>query len=208
MERKPRLLVICGGGGSEALPAVERGWEVVVVDIDPQIESGPNLTVIKADIRNLKPGSLGKFDAMWFAPPCEQFSKAAARLHRFRIDGRRYVPTTPEAAEAIEVVRAGLRFANDAKYWWMENPVGYLCKTDVARLLSYRTIDQCTYGRPQKKPTHLFGYHPKNWTPRDRCTHKEKHVPLRKQKTYLERSAMPRALVDEILKSVENTEMF
>ena len=208
MERKPRLLVICGGGGSEALPAVERGWEVVVVDIDPQIESGPNLTVIKADILELTPGSLGTFDAMWFAPPCEQFSNAAARLHRFRTEGRRRVPTTAEAAKAIAVVRAGLRFANNAKYWWMENPVGNLRKTDVARFLTYRTIDQCMYGRPQKKATDLFCYHPETWNPRRRCNHTENHVPLREQKTYLERSAIPQALIDEVLESVESAEMF
>ena len=59
-----------------AIPFWEAGWEVVALDINPQIEARRGLTIIHDDIRNVNPDDLGRFDAIWFSPPCERFSKA------------------------------------------------------------------------------------------------------------------------------------
>ncbi len=206
--RKQRILVLCCGAGTVALPFWEAGWEVVALDINPQIEARRGLTIIRADIRDVNPADLGRFDAIWFSPPCERFSKAARALHHFDTSaGEGIWPAlTPEALEAIEIVVSGLEFMRLAPYWWMENPVGALRHINATLDLPRVTIDYCMYNDEQnrKKPTDLFGLFPSKWKPRPNCCHEPwSHTNIRDIHSYLKRSAIPRELVYDIIDSLE-----
>ena len=205
--RKPRILILCCGAGSVALRFLEAGWEVVALDINPQIEARRGLTIIHDDIRNVNPDDLGTFNAIWFSPPCERFSKAARRLHHFdtsRGDGV-WPALTPGAIEAIQIVEAGMEFMRLAKYWWMENPVGAMRHIAATQGLPRVTIDYCMYNDEQnrKKPTDLFGSFPYTWQPRENCIHEAwSHTDLGDIRSYLARSAIPRELVYDIIDSL------
>tara|TARA_B100001250_G_C19687528_1_gene738743 strand:+ start:371 stop:994 length:624 start_codon:yes stop_codon:yes gene_type:complete len=207
MSKKPRILVLCCGAGTVAIPFWEAGWEVVAIDINPQIEPRRGLTIIHDDIRNVNPDGLGRFDAVWFSPPCERFSKAARRMNHFDTSpGEGVWPALTEgAAEAIEIVAAGLGFMRLANYWWMENPVGALRHIGATQGLPRVTIDYCMYNDEQgrKKPTDLFGNFPVKWKPRPNCCHDPwSHTNIRDIKSYLDRSAIPRELVYDIIDSL------
>ena len=206
--RKPRILVLCCGAGTVAIPFWEAGWEVVALDINPQIEARRGLTIIHDDIRNVNPDDLGRFDAIWFSPPCERFSKAARALHHFDTSRGEGVwqALTPEAAEAIEIVCAGLGFMRLTNYWWMENPVGALRHIAATQNTPRVTIDYCMYNDEQgrKKPTDLFGNFPLTWKPRPPCNHRPwSHTKISDISSYLGRSAIPRELVYDIIDSLE-----
>ena len=208
MRRKPRILVLCCGAGSVAIPFWEAGWEVVALDINPQIKARRGLTIIHDDIRNVNPSDLGRFDAIWFSPPCERFSKAARALHHFDTSrGEGIWPAlTEEALEAIQIAVSGLEFMRLAPYWWMENPVGALRHINATQGLPRVTIDYCMYNDEQnrKKPTDLFGNFPITWEARPNCSHAPwSHTKISEINSYLDRSAIPRELVYDIIDSLE-----
>jgi len=205
--RKPRVLILCCGAGTVALPFWEAGWEVVALDIDPKIEPRRGLTIIHDDIRNVNPNDLGRFDAIWFSPPCERFSKAARSLHHFDTSrGEGVWPVlTPEAMEAIEIVEAGMEFMRLANNWWMENPVGALRHIAATQGLPRETVYYCMYNDQQnrKKPTDLFGSFPTTWQPRSECNHSPwSHTKISDIGSYIAKSAIPRELVLDIIHSL------
>lgn len=203
---KPRILVLCCGAGSVAIPFLDHGWEVTGVDINPQIEPREGLTIIQADIRNLNPNDFETFDAIWFSPPCERFSKAARRFRHFDTTGDPIWPAlTNGAIEAIEIVEAGMRFMRLARFWWMENPVGAMRHIAATQGLNRVTIDYCMYNDRRKKPTDLFGDFPSSFNSRLRCEHPpDYHTPLSAINGYLTRSAIPVELVLDVMDSLES----
>lgn len=62
-------LDLCSGLGGASQPALDRGWKVIRVDIDPRFKPD-----IVADVRSL-PLKPFHIDVLWASPPCTEFSK-------------------------------------------------------------------------------------------------------------------------------------
>src|SRR5271165_5287920 len=67
--RKLVWLELCSGLGGASQPALDRGWKVIRVDIDPHFKPS-----IVADVRAL-PLKPFHVDVLWASPPCQEFSK-------------------------------------------------------------------------------------------------------------------------------------
>ena len=74
MENSPLVwLDLCSGLGGASQPALDRGWKVIRVDIDPRFKPD-----IVADVRAL-PLKPFHVDVLWASPPCQDFSKWGMR---------------------------------------------------------------------------------------------------------------------------------
>lgn len=103
-------LDLCAGLGGSSQPALDRGWRVIRVDIDPRFKPD-----IVADIRRLplKPFDI---DVLWASPPCTEFSKAGMPASWAC---NRKAPSQPD----IELTMACYRAMQYLKprYWIIEN---------------------------------------------------------------------------------------
>lgn len=91
-------LDLCSGLGGASQPALDRGWKVIRVDIDPRFKPD-----IVADVRHL-PLKPFHVDVLWASPPCNDFSKWGM-LRTFYPN-----PSTP----SMEIVEA---IAGIVGYW-------------------------------------------------------------------------------------------
>ena len=73
MTRQLVWLDLCSGLGGASQPALDRGWKVIRVDIDPRFKPD-----IVADVRAL-PLKPFHVDVLWASPPCQEFSKWGLR---------------------------------------------------------------------------------------------------------------------------------
>lgn len=62
-------LDLCSGLGGASQPALDRGWKVIRVDIEPKFKPD-----IVADVRAL-PLKPFHVDVLWASPPCQEFSR-------------------------------------------------------------------------------------------------------------------------------------
>lgn len=70
MNRQLVWLDLCSGLGGASQPALDRGWRVIRVDIDPRFKPD-----IVADVRAL-PLRPFHVDVLWASPPCQEFARA------------------------------------------------------------------------------------------------------------------------------------
>lgn len=137
------------GGFSQAF--VERGHDVITLDLDPRFKP-----TIVADIREIRYPSLslnGDIDVVLASPPCKAFSVASIPHH-----WKDHKPGL-KVAEAVGIVANALRLIAEIQptYWVLENPCGML-----KRMIGdpKETIYLCSYGTKWKKPTDLWGRYP------------------------------------------------
>lgn len=156
------LDLFSGLGGFSAAFRESDDWEVIEVDIDGSYDPD-----IQADIMDLTHHDLPEADLILASPPCTAFSIAASRYEKI-VDGQ---PQTDEAKEAVLLVyhTLGLIRAIAPKFWFLENPRGYL-----REFLGEPTgwVTYCQYGREYQKPTDLWGVHPQSMNYRQ-CGPKE-----------------------------------
>src|SRR5260370_930747 len=67
-------LDLCSGLGGASQPALDRGWKVIRVDIDPRFRPD-----IVADVRDLSLKFSFRPDVLWASPPCQDFAKWGMR---------------------------------------------------------------------------------------------------------------------------------
>lgn len=160
-----RVLDLFAGLGGWSAPFVERGHDVITVDIDPVFGA-----VMTADVLTIGP-NFGRFDVVLASPPCEAFSVASIGTH-WTGGLRAYEPRTPQAhtalalvhwtVAAIEVMRPSVAV--------IENPRGMLRKLGVLDRYERATVTYCQYGDSSMKPTDLWGLpFPPSWQPRAVC---------------------------------------
>jgi len=110
MQREFVWLDLCSGLGGASQPALDRGWRVIRLDIDPRFKPD-----IVADVRAL-PLKPFHIDVLWASTPCQEFSKHGMM--------RTFFPSAPIpdfslAAGVAECIR---RFR--PAWWMLENVSG------------------------------------------------------------------------------------
>src|SRR5208282_5306335 len=100
------FLDLCSGLGGASQPALDRGWRVIRVDIDPRFKP-----TIVADVRAL-PLKPFHVDVLWASPPCQEFSKFGLRC---------FFPNPP--APDLSLVQGIWEFIDflRPRYWVVEN---------------------------------------------------------------------------------------
>ena len=104
--RKLVWLDLCSGLGGASQPALDRGWKVIRVDIDPRFKPD-----IVADVRAL-PLKPFHVDVLWASPPCQEFSKFGLRC---------FYPNPPAPDLSIARAVAFLIAGMEPDYWVIEN---------------------------------------------------------------------------------------
>lgn len=187
------------------------GHECFTVDVDPSFN--PSLAT---DILNLTPEMLPpKFqhpDVIWASPPCTTFSVASMGHHWTGGKGA-YVPRTEEAKIGLQLMRktVGLITLMKPRIWFIENPRGLMRKLIGIPEDLRHTVTYCQYGDKRMKPTDIWT-NCGTWTPKPMCKNRAPchEAAPRGAKTGTqglkgakERSRIPVALCDEIVKAAE-----
>lgn len=147
------MLDLFSGTGSATQAFVDRGHEVVTVELDSAFEP-----TVCADILTLSVDDLpGPWDFIWAGPPCEGFS--VAQIGRNWKDG---VPQTDTARLGLQLLDKTLELILGLApaAFIVENPRAMMRTLPAVRPLERRTITYCQYGFHYQKPTDLFGGFP------------------------------------------------
>lgn len=151
------LDLFSGLGGFSAAFEDADGWEVVTVEIEEEFDPD-----ICADVRDLVPEDLPEPDVVLASPPCQRFSVACINVIWDHSEERRprHLPEKADVAQAIETVFHTLWLVQELqpRYWFMENPQGML-RTFIGDPVGQ--VHYCQYGEDIKKPTDLWGRHPR-----------------------------------------------
>lgn len=200
-----KILELFAGSRSVGKVAKSLGHEVFSTDIEPY--EGIDYVVDIMDFDYAKVPWIP--DMIWASPPCEGFSVAAIGKNW----NRDYTPKSSSARRSVKLVEKTIEVIErtEAKFWYIENPRGMLRKLGLIWGLPH-TVTYCQYGDNRMKPTDIWTNN-MNWKSRMPCKNGDKcHVAAPRgaktgtqgRKGSYERSKIPSALIEEILKSHDN----
>ena len=131
-----------------------RGHRTLVVERKPPID------------KIIIPKEWYRPDIIWAQIPCEAFSIAAGK-HHWTHD---YTPKTEKAKAGIEEAKQIIKLIKDLKpkYYFIENPRGFLRKMSFMAEFPRYTITYCQYGYIMMKPTDIWT-NCNYWKPRPPC---------------------------------------
>ena len=207
-----RVLELFAGSRSIGKVAEELGHQVFSVDV----KDFEKIDLVK-DIEFLTKKDIPFIpDFIWASPPCTTYSIAAIGHHRDM--GK---PKTDFAAKSDRLVLKTFELIQELnpKFWYIENPRGYLRKMDFMKGIPKTTVWYCRYGDKRAKPTDIWSNHiysifnQVGWQPRKECfngNRKCHHEPAPRGsqtgtqglKGNYERSKIPYELCKEILLSI------
>ncbi len=173
-----KTVELFSGSGSFSRYAKKIGWETYQID-NQEFETTDWVT----DLLTTTPEEIidrigGKPDIIWASPPCKWFSLNTAHMYwdmnlQPKVNDLQnwFIPNSkPPAVQGIQLVKRTERLIRglDAKYWFVENPVGMLRKLPYMKWAPvHQTIDYCQYGDTRKKPTDIWSN--VKWPARRRC---------------------------------------
>tara|TARA_R100001443_G_scaffold113188_1_gene127559 strand:- start:427 stop:1059 length:633 start_codon:yes stop_codon:yes gene_type:complete len=163
-----RVLELFAGSRSIGKVAEELGHQVFSVDV----KDFEKIDLVK-DIEFLTKEDIPFIpDMIWASPPCTTYSIAAISHHRD--NGK---PKTDFAAKSDRLVLNTFELIKELnpKFWYIENPRGYLRKMDFMKGIPKKTVWYCRYGNKSAKPTDIWSnniyslFNPNGWNPRAIC---------------------------------------
>lgn len=173
-----KVLDLYSGMGGWTQAFVDRGHEVIHVDMEERFSPDIQADVLKLTVDDLK----GPWDVITASPPCVAFSLAGAGKGKVRWKKEAHAVFGPRVPIddvsllgcAMVIHTLGLVAGLGPRYWFLENPQGGLKTMGFMKALGEPvTITWCQYseteGRKTMKPTNIWGKFPDTWTPRERC---------------------------------------
>jgi len=108
-----KALDLCSGYGGWSDGLVMEGFEVLGVEINPEIASFYKHPVLVEDIRNLKGTQFPNYDLIVGSPPCRDFTQIPDKHWKRK----------KNIGDGLSIVNAFLRIVEEAqpKFWLMEN---------------------------------------------------------------------------------------
>lgn len=171
---------------------------------------------LKTDISALTAAEVisrfGRPDVIWASPDCTSYSLAAISYHRERLADGTLAPKTDYAkfcdrcnAHVVDLIRE-----LSPRLFFIENPVGGLCKMPFMRGIPRYLVTYCQYGDTRQKPTHIFTDCPspgfrfcKRGAPCHEAAPRGAKTGTQGIKGKKERAVIPSALCDYIVKLCE-----
>ena len=140
-----RLLELFSGTGSIGRAFVDKGWDVISVDLDPKANATITTNLMTWDYKIHEPGY---FHCVWASPPCTHYSIA------------RTAAKTPRDLEGSDkLVRRVLEFIayHNPSSYFLENPQSGLMKTRaVVEGLEFIDTSYCKYLFAYRKNTRFW----------------------------------------------------
>lgn len=152
-----KVLELFAGTRSIGRAFERRGHEVFSVDWGEfeNIDLRCDISTLTADDVLSR---FGQPDVIWASPDCTSYSLAAISYHRERLADGTLAPKTDYAkfcdrcnAHVVDLIRE-----LSPRLFFIENPVGGLCKMPFMRGIPRYLVTYCQYGDTRQKPTHIF----------------------------------------------------
>lgn len=213
-----KVLELFAGTRSIGKAFEEHGHEVYSVewnrnfeDIDLYADIG---TVTAEEILQ----KFGRPDVIWVSPDCTSYSVAAISHHRRKnAQTGSLDPISDYAKFCDNVNQHVLELIKELKpkYYFIENPRGGMRKMEWMQELPRYTVTYCKYGDTRMKPTDIWTNHPdpkflppsKNGDPDHEKAPRGSRCGTQRLKGAVERSRIPKALCEHIVKICEEEDV-
>ena len=123
-----KVLELFAGTKSIGKAAKELGYEVFSSDIEERFNTDYTVDLLEFDVNKVP----WKPDIIWASPPCTSFSIASVSRHWTK-DKQPKSETAIIGYKLIEKTIELIKYF-EPKYWYIENPRGYLRKFDMCRI--------------------------------------------------------------------------
>ena len=138
-----RLLELFSGTGSIGKVALQKGYDVVSVDIDPAAKATHTTDIMSFNYRQYPPYH---FDVCWASPPCTEYSTIMNRRPRRLEEADNIVKHTLDIIQYFEPT-----------YYFIENPRdGMLKSREFMTDIPYIDVSYCMYGYSYRKNTRIW----------------------------------------------------